>query len=254
MFVYADNAATTKLSQVALDAMLPYLTDVLRQPLEPALRRPEGRGDAVRPRADDRRSLPRLSGRARFIFTSGGSEADNQAIVSAAPARRKARARSTSSPPAFEHHAVLHTLKKLEKEGFEVDAAAGRAEIGTVTAEQVKAAIRPDTCLVTIMYANNEIGTVPAHRGNRRGLPRSGRPLPHRRRAGGGPSAHQRAGAEHRHALPLRPQVPRAEGRRRALCAQGHHSRRTSLRAAHRSAASARAPRTSPASSAWRRR
>ena len=156
MFVYADNAATTKPSQVALDAMLPCLTDVYGNP---SSLHSVGQKAAETLQAARETVAACLDCQAREIyFTSGGSEADNQAIVSAARLGAKKGKKHIIST-AFEHHAVLHTLKKLEKEGFEVELLPV-GEIGTVTAEQVKAAIRPDTCLVTIMYANNEIGSV----------------------------------------------------------------------------------------------
>ena len=156
MFVYADNAATTKPSQVALDAMLPCLTDVYGNP---SSLHSVGQKAAETLQAARETVAACLGCQAREIyFTSGGSEADNQAIVSAARLGAKKGKKHIIST-AFEHHAVLHTLKKLEKEGFEVELLPV-GEIGTVTAEQVKAAIRPDTCLVTIMYANNEIGTI----------------------------------------------------------------------------------------------
>ena len=156
MFVYADNAATTKPSQVALDAMLPCLTDVYGNP---SSLHSVGQKAAETLQAAREAVAACLGCQAREIyFTSGGSEADNQAIVSAARLGAKKGKKHIIST-AFEHHAVLHTLKKLEKEGFEVELLPV-GEIGTVTAEQVKAAIRPDTCLVTIMYANNEIGSV----------------------------------------------------------------------------------------------
>ena len=152
MFVYADNAATTKPSQVALDAMLPCLTDVYGNP---SSLHSVGQKAAETLQAARETVAACLGCQAREIyFTSGGSEADNQAIVSAARLGAKKGKKHIIST-AFEHHAVLHTLKKLEKEGFEVELLPV-GEIGTVTAEQVKAAIRPDTCLVTIMYANNE--------------------------------------------------------------------------------------------------
>ena len=156
MFVYADNAATTKPSQVALDAMLPCLTDVYGNP---SSLHSVGQKAAETLQAVRETVAACLGCQAREIyFTSGGSEADNQAIVSAARLGAKKGKKHIIST-AFEHHAVLHTLKKLEKEGFEVELLPV-GEIGTVTAEQVKAAIRPDTCLVTIMYANNEIGSI----------------------------------------------------------------------------------------------
>ena len=156
MFVYADNAATTKPSQVALDAMLPCLTDVYGNP---SSLHSVGQKAAETLLAARETVAKCLGCQPREIyFTSGGSEADNQALVSAARLGAKKGKKHIIST-AFEHHAVLHTLKRLEKEGFEVELLPV-GEIGTVTAEQVKAAIRPDTCLVTIMYANNEIGSI----------------------------------------------------------------------------------------------
>ena len=156
MTVYADNAATTKMSQTAIDAMLPYMTTVYGNPssLHSVGQRAKEALDAARETvANCLGCEPR-----EIIFTSGGSEADNQAIISAAKLGEKKGKKHIIST-AFEHHAVLHTLKKLEKEGFEVqllDVKQGH----NITAQQVKDAIRPDTCLVTTMYANNEIGSV----------------------------------------------------------------------------------------------
>ncbi len=156
MQVYADNAATTAMSQVAIDAMLPYMNRVYGNPssLHSIGQEAKEALDAARETvASCLGCEPR-----EIIFTSGGSEADNQAIVSAARfGARKGKKHIIST--AFEHHAVLHTLNKLQKEGFEVtllDVSQGH----TITARQVKEAIRPDTCLVTTMYANNEIGSV----------------------------------------------------------------------------------------------
>ena len=156
MTVYADNAATTKMSQTAIDAMLPYMTTVYGNPssLHSVGQRAKEALDAARETvANCLGCEPR-----EIIFPSGGSEADNQAIISAAKLGEKKGKKHIIST-AFEHHAVLHTLKKLEKEGFEVqllDVKQGH----NITAQQVKDAIRPDTCLVTTMYANNEIGSI----------------------------------------------------------------------------------------------
>ena len=156
MTVYADNAATTKMSQTAIDAMLPYMTTVYGNPssLHSVGQQAKEALDAARETvANCLGCEPR-----EIIFTSGGSEADNQAIISAAKLGEKKGKKHIIST-AFEHHAVLHTLKKLEKEGFEVqllDVKQGH----NITAQQVKDAIRPDTCLVTTMYANNEIGSI----------------------------------------------------------------------------------------------
>lgn len=154
--IYLDNAATTKTSKAAIEAMLPYMNEIYGNPssLHSAGQKAnEALGDA-------RQRIANLLGcEAREItFTSGGSEADNQAIVSAARLGEKRGKRHIIST-AFEHHAVLHTLKKLEKEGFEVTLLDVH-ENGIILPEEVSNAIREDTCLVTIMYANNEIGTI----------------------------------------------------------------------------------------------
>ena len=156
MFVYADNAATTSVSKAALDAMMPYLTDLYGNPSSLYAFAQK----ATEALADARKTVAELiNAEAREIyFTSGGSEADNQAIVSAAlVGKRKGKMHLISTK--FEHHAVLHTLKRLEKEGFEVTLLDVH-EDGVVRLEDVEAAIREDTALVTVMFANNEIGTV----------------------------------------------------------------------------------------------
>ena len=156
MRIYADNAATTKMSRTAIDAMLPYLETVYGNPSSLHTVGQEAK-EALE---DARTRIAALLGAAprEIYFTAGGSEADNQAIRSAAIlGKRKGKTHIIST--AFEHHAVLHTLKKLEKEGFTVTYLDVH-ENGLVTAEQVEAAITPETCLVTIMYANNEIGTI----------------------------------------------------------------------------------------------
>ena len=156
MQVYADNAATTKMSQTAIDAMLPYMTTIYGNPssLHSVGQEAKEALDAARETvAQCLGCEPR-----EIIFTSGGSEADNQAIISAARLGEKKGKKHIIST-AFEHHAVLHTLKKLEKEGFEIELLDVR-QGHNITAQQVKDAIRPDTCLVTTMYANNEIGSI----------------------------------------------------------------------------------------------
>ena len=156
MYVYADNAATTKMSAVAVNAMMPYMTEIYANPSSL-----HSAGQEAKEALEDARARVAkcLGCEAREIyFTSGGSEADNQAIISAARfGARKGKKHIIST--AFEHHAVLHTLQKLEKEGFEVTYLDVK-ENHNVSAAQVKAAIRPDTCLVTTMYANNEIGSI----------------------------------------------------------------------------------------------
>lgn len=156
MFVYADNAATTCVSKIALDAMMPYLTEQYGNPSSLyafAQNAKEALENARKTVADIIGAQPK-----EIYFTSGGSEADNQAIVSMAKVgalKGKKHLISTK----FEHHAVLHTLKKLEKEGFEVTLLDVH-EDGVVRLEDLEAAVREDTALVTIMFANNEIGTV----------------------------------------------------------------------------------------------
>lgn len=156
MQVYLDNAATTKVSQTAIKAMLPYMDTIYANPssLHSAGQK------ANEALAGARERIAGLLGcEAREItFTSGGSEADNQAIISAAKAGERNGKKHIIST-AFEHHAVLHTLNKLEKQGFEVTLLDVH-ENGIISPEQVLNAIRKDTCLVTVMYANNEIGTI----------------------------------------------------------------------------------------------
>ena len=156
MQIYADNAATTKMSRTAIDAMLPYMETYYGNP---SSLHTVGQQAAEALQKARETVAACLGCQSREItFTSGGSEADNQAIVSAARiGARKGKKHIIST--AFEHHAVLHTLKKLEKEGFEVQLL-DVGTTGTVTAQQVAGAIREDTCLVTIMYANNEIGSI----------------------------------------------------------------------------------------------
>ena len=155
--VYADNAATTAMSKTAIEAMLPYLDKIYGNPssLHSVGQRAKEALEAAR--ADVASCLGAQPN--EIYFTSCGSESDNQAIRSAAHiGAQKGKKHIIST--AFEHHAVLHTLKRLEKEeGFEVTLLDVHSN-GVVTADEVKAAIRPDTCLVTIMFANNEIGTV----------------------------------------------------------------------------------------------
>lgn len=154
--IYADNAATTKMSPVALAAMLPALEDNYGNP---SSLHSVGQ-HAAELLQSAREAMARcLNCKPReILFTSGGSEADNQALLSASElGRLKGKKHIIST--TFEHHAVLHSLKRLEKQGFEVTLLPV-GPTGTVTAQQVKEAIRPDTCLVTVMYANNEIGSI----------------------------------------------------------------------------------------------
>ena len=156
MLIYADNAATTKMSRTAIDAMLPYMETYYGNP---SSLHTVGQQAAEALQKARETAAACLGCQPREItFTSCGSEADNQAIVSAARiGARKGKKHIIST--AFEHHAVLHTLKKLENEGYEVQLL-DVGPTGTVTAQQVADAIREDTCLVTIMYANNEIGSI----------------------------------------------------------------------------------------------
>ena len=156
MFVYADNAATTCVSRAAVDAMFPYLLEDYGNPSSLyafGQKAQEALQEARETVAKCIGATPR-----EIYFTSGGSEADNQAIVSAARVGARHGKKHLISTK-FEHHAVLHTLKKLEKAGFEVTLLDVH-EDGVVRLEDVEAAIRPDTCLVTVMFANNEIGTI----------------------------------------------------------------------------------------------
>lgn len=156
MNIYLDNAATTKMSQTAIHAMLPYMDIVYGNP---SSLHSAGQ-NAFTALTNARKTIAKCLGAAaeEITFTSGGSEADNQAILSAANiGARKGKKHIIST--AFEHHAVLHTLEKLKREGFEVTLLEVH-ENGIVLPEQLKEAIRKDTCLVTIMYANNEIGTI----------------------------------------------------------------------------------------------
>jgi len=156
MYVYADNAATTAMSQTAIQAMLPYFDQIYGNPSSL-----HSVGQAAKEALEEaREQVARCIGcePREVYFTSGGSEADNQAILSAAyNGARKGKKHIITT--AFEHHAVLHTLAKLEKEGYEVTYLDVRTN-HNITAQQVKDALRPDTCLVTTMYANNEIGSV----------------------------------------------------------------------------------------------
>lgn len=156
MKVYADNAATTMMSKTAKEAMMPYFDVVYGNPSSLYSFGQEAKTALEESRAKVAKALN--ADPKEIYFTSGGSEADNQAIVSAAViGARKGKKHIVSTK--FEHHAVLHTLNKLEKQGYEITLLDVH-ENGIVTAEEVAAAIRPDTCLVTVMFANNEIGTI----------------------------------------------------------------------------------------------
>lgn len=154
--IYVDNAATTKMSRSAIEAMLPYFDEIYGNPSSLHSSGQEANEALCRAREE----IAELFGaEAREItFTSGGSEADNQAIISAAKIGER-RGKKHIVSTAFEHHAVLHTLRALEKQGFEITLLDVH-ENGLISADEVKKAIRPDTCLVSVMYANNEIGTI----------------------------------------------------------------------------------------------
>lgn len=154
--IYLDNAATTKMSRTAINAMLPYMDKVYGNPS--SLHSIGQEANAAL--CDARQKIANLLGCSaqEITFTSGGSEADNQAIISAARIGEKSNKKHIVST-LFEHHAVLHTLDRLKKEGFEITLLDVN-ENGIILPEQVADAIREDTCLVTVMYANNEIGTI----------------------------------------------------------------------------------------------
>ena len=154
--IYVDNAATTKTSRTAIEAMLPYMDKIYGNPSS-LHSVGQAAADALRKAREEAAEVLGCEPN-EITFTSGGSEADNQALGSAAAiGARKGKKHKIST--AFEHHAILHTLKKLEKEGFEVTLLDVH-ENGMVSAQQVADAIREDTCLVSVMYANNEIGSI----------------------------------------------------------------------------------------------
>ena len=156
MFIYADNAATTKMSDAAINAMTECMRDTYGNPssLYTIGQKAKEKLEEARERiAAVINAEPR-----EIIFTSGGSEADNQALLSAAMIGKK-NGKNHIISTAFEHHAILHTLNKLEKNGFEITLLPVH-EDGIVRVEELSAAIKPETCLVTVMTANNEIGTI----------------------------------------------------------------------------------------------
>ncbi len=156
MKIYADNAATTRICERALATMIPYLKNMYGNPSSLYTFGQEAKEILEKARTDIAAVIhadPR-----EIIFTSGGSEADNQAIITGAQSGKRAGKKHIISS-AIEHHAVLHVLEKLEKEGFDITLLDPH-EDGIVRPEELESAIREDTCLVTIMYANNEIGTL----------------------------------------------------------------------------------------------
>ncbi|MBQ9708112.1 MAG: cysteine desulfurase NifS [Firmicutes bacterium] len=156
MKIYADNAATTKMSRAAIDTMTKYMEETYGNPSSLYTIGQDAKEALEEARAD---VAAVISAEPRdIIFTSGGSEADNQALRTAAKIGAKKGKKHIIST-AFEHHAILHTLNKLEEEGYEVTLLPVH-ENGIVDVAELEAAIREDTCLVTIMFANNEIGTI----------------------------------------------------------------------------------------------
>ncbi|MCD7845806.1 MAG: aminotransferase class V-fold PLP-dependent enzyme, partial [Oscillospiraceae bacterium] len=156
MFIYADNAATTQVSQRALEAMLPCFREHYGN--ASSLHAPGQKAAELLQQAREEVAAAIHADHKEIYFTSGGSEADNQAILTGAQiGARKGKKHIIST--AFEHHAVLHTLERLKKQGYEITLLDVH-ENGVVTAEEVAAAIREDTALVTIMFVNNEIGTI----------------------------------------------------------------------------------------------
>ena len=155
-FIYADNAATTKMSDVAVKAMLPYLQEIYANPSSVHIL---GQRSAAA-LFSARQQLAQLLNCApkELFFTSGGSEADNQALLSAAAIGRQQGKRHIIST-AMEHHAILHTLEVLEEQGFTITLLRPQKD-GIVTAAQVAAALTDATCLVSVMYANNETGAI----------------------------------------------------------------------------------------------
>lgn len=156
MQIYVDNAATTKMSDKAIEAMIPYMKEIYGNP---SSLHSVGL-EANHALTDARERIAKCIGcdANEIIFTSGGSEADNQAMVSAARNGKK-KGKNHIISTMIEHHAILHTLDKLKEEGFEITLLKP-AENGMITAEQVRDAIKEETCLVSVMYANNEIGTI----------------------------------------------------------------------------------------------
>ena len=156
-YIYADNGATTRMSDAAVQAMLPFLQGTYGNPSSLHSVGQAAAEALVKARETVARCLH--ADPKEITFTSGGSEADNQAILTAAALGKK-KGKTHVISTAIEHHAVLHTLKKLEKEGFTVTLLPVEPGTGLVTPEQVAAAITDETCLVSVMLANNEIGTI----------------------------------------------------------------------------------------------
>lgn len=155
-FIYADNAATTKMSDTAIKAMLPYLNEIYANPSSVHILGQRSANALF----SARQQLAQLLGCAarEIYFTSGGSEADNQALISAANLGKE-QGKTHIVSTAMEHHAILHTLEALESQGFTVTLLKPQAN-GIVSAKQVAEALRADTCLVSVMYANNETGAI----------------------------------------------------------------------------------------------
>ncbi len=156
MDIYVDNAATTKMSKTAINAMLPYFEEHYGNPSSLYQKGQTAMEGLVKARETVALCLNCLP--QEIIFTSGGSEADNQALLSAAIIGKK-KGKNHIISTKFEHHAILHTLEKLKKQGFEITLL-DVGENGIITPQQVENAITDNTCLVTVMYANNEIGSI----------------------------------------------------------------------------------------------
>ena len=207
-FVYADNAATTKLSPAVLEAMMPYLTEEYGKPLQPV---PLWQPRQTRHRAGPQGGSRMCWGAEPFeiLFTGGGTEADNW--VKEIMRSLKAKGKNHFITSAVEHHACCTRHSGCRRKALRSPSSGGPRR--SDRPEQVRAAIRPETGLVSIMFANNEIGTIYPIQEIGAILPPGRGAVPHRRGAGRGPSAHQRQGDEHRPALRCRPinsTVPRA--------------------------------------------
>ena len=183
-----DNAATTALNKEVLDAMMPYLTDIYGNPSSLHTFGQEAHKAVADAREKVARALNAADAEKEIIFTGCGTESDN--MVLRGIAERLSKKGKHIITTAVEHHAVLYTCRYLEKQGFEVTYLPVD-EFGRVTAEQVREAIRPDTILVSVMFGNNEIGTLMPN------LPRARRSVPYGRSPGSRTCSHRCSGNEH---------------------------------------------------------